>query len=485
MTNPEIRKVDVAVIGAGTAGLSAFREARKYSENVVLIEGGSGGTTCAQEGCMPSKLLIAAAEAARQVKRAPAFGIEVEGGSVSGAAVLSRVRRERDRFVSHVKKGTENIASSRRIQGWAHFVDANTLQVGQQRIEARATVLATGSSPAIPKPFQHLQERLLTSADVFEWPDLPRSLAVFGAGIIGLELGLALHHLGVRVSIFGKDHDLAGLTDPVVKQCAAECFARELPMDLDADVRSLVEHADGVEIQWQDGAETRLETFEYVLVCTGRRANLSRLNLENLGVAIGEQGLPDWNKDTLQIEGLPIFLAGDSNNHKPLLHEAGDEGRLAGHNAVHYPELKTLKRRSGLSIVFSHPQIAHIGSLYKDLEPDCIAIGEVDFSDQGRSRVMLENQGMLRVYAAHEDQRFLGAEMVGPAAEHLGHLLAWAHQSGLTIPEMLRMPFYHPTIEEGLKTALTQVQRKLKDGPPADSPCAGGYVIREPGDFTA
>lgn len=479
------QNVDVAIVGAGTAGLSAYREARKYTDRIVLIEGGNGGTTCAQEGCMPSKLLIAAAEAARQIKRAPAFGLKIAGAEVSGAAVLSRVRRERDRFVRLVKEGTANISNDRQIKGYATFVSPQCLQVGDLQIEARSIVLATGSATFIPDMFKPLSKRLVTSADVFEWQDLPQSVAVFGAGIVGLELGVALHHLGVRVAIFGKNNNLAGISDPEVHKVAEDILSQELPIDLDANVQSLTETDRGVDIQWQRAGQKYSETFEYVLVSAGRTPNLAGLKLERLGVQQNPQGLPHWDPDTLQIKGHPIFLAGDNNNEKPLLHEAGDEGRLAGYNAAHYPEVKNLKRRSSLAVVFSHPQIMQVGTAYQDLALDCTAIGAADFSDQGRSRVILENQGLLRVYAAHENQRFLGAEMVGPAAEHLAHLLAWAHQQKMRIPDMLKMPFYHPTIEEGLKTALKATRRALKEGPAPGSPCGGEYVIAEPGDFTA
>ncbi|MCZ6895216.1 MAG: dihydrolipoyl dehydrogenase, partial [Gammaproteobacteria bacterium] len=101
-----------------------------------------------------------------------------------------------------------------------------------------------------------------------------------------------------------------------------------------------------------------------------------------------------------------------------------------------------------------------VGSRYSELSPRNIVVGEVSFESQGRSRVMLKNQGLLRLYADPDDGRFLGAEMFGPRAEHLGHLLAWAHQSNMT--QMLEMPFYHPVIEEGLRTALRDARKQLR-----------------------
>src|SRR5437762_5319105 len=122
-------KVDVAVIGAGTAGLAAYRAARAAGKHVVLVEGGAYGTTCARVGCMPSKLLIAAAEAAHAIERAPGFGVHAGPKRVDGREVMARVRRERDRFVGFVLRGVDEIPESDRIRGHARFVDPNTLDM--------------------------------------------------------------------------------------------------------------------------------------------------------------------------------------------------------------------------------------------------------------------------------------------------------------------------------------------------------------------
>jgi dihydrolipoamide dehydrogenase len=169
-----------------------------------------------------------------------------------------------------------------------------------------------------------------------------------------------------------------------------------------------------------------------------------------------------FDRQTLQCGDSPIFIAGDANIDVPLLHEAADEGRIAGQNAARFPDVRPGLRRAGLAVVFSDPQLAVIGTRYADLAPGSAVIGEVSFEDQGRSRVMLRNRGLLHVYAEVRSGRFLGAEMIAPDAEHLGHLLAWALQSGHTIARMLEMPFYHPVVEEGLRTALRDAQAKLE-----------------------
>jgi dihydrolipoamide dehydrogenase len=176
--------------------------------------------------------------------------------------------------------------------------------------------------------------------------------------------------------------------------------------------------------------------------------------------------VPLFDLRTLQCGDSHIFIAGDVNNVLPLLHEAADEGRIAGENAARYPDVRPAPRRTPLAVVFSDPQLAVVGSRFADLAPDSFVVGKVSFEDQGRSRVMLRNRGLLHVYADVATGAFLGAEMIGPDAEHIAHLLAWSLQSQLTVERMLEMPFYHPVVEEGLRTALRDAKARLDAAQP-------------------
>ncbi len=204
------------------------------------------------------------------------------------------------------------------------------------------------------------------------------------------------------------------------------------------------------------------ERFDYALAATGRVPNVRGLGLENAGLALDARGVPLFDARTLQCGNAPVFIAGDANNILPLLHEAADEGKAAGENAASYPQVKPLARRAPIAVVFTDPQIAMVGQRYADLAEGTFVTGEVSFEDQGRSRVMLKNRGLMHVYADKATGRFLGAEWTGPRAENIAHLLAWSYQQGLTIAQMLTMPFYHPVVEEGLRTALRDAAAKLE-----------------------
>ena len=470
----ETIQCDVAVIGAGTAGLSAYRAARNAGKHAVLIEDGPHGTTCARVGCMPSKLLIAAAEAAHAVREAPGFGVLPGPLKIDGQAVMARVRSERDRFVGFVLANVAAMPAEDKLHGRARFTAPNRLQIGANlEVAARAVVIATGSSPDLPSAWAAAGPRVITSDAVFEWTDLPRSVAVIGAGVIGLELGQALHRLGVRVAIIARGSSVAQLKDPHVLAAASQALGEELDIRVRTEVAGIERHGEGLELRTRhaDGEE-QVEQYDYVLVTTGRTPNVSGLGLDHAGLALDMKGVPRFDRHTMRCGDSSIFIAGDASAELPLLPEAADQGKIAGANAASYPDVKPGLRRTPLAITFSEPQIATVGPGYKELSNgrEHFAIGAVSFDDQGRSRVMRQNKGMLRVYGEYGSGRFLGAEMVGPRAEHIGHLLAWAHQAGLTVDQMLDMPFYHPVVEEGLRTALRDLAKELQKPPPPPKP---------------
>lgn len=465
-------QTDVVVIGAGTAGLSAYRNAKQFTQNVLMIESGPYGTTCARVGCMPSKLLIAAAEAAHSIEMAPAFGVHSSKLVIDGKAVMARVKSERDRFAGFVVEAVDEIPSEDKIRGYAQFLDANRVQIDDHTIiTAKRFVIATGSRPSYPGVFNNFGDRLIINDDVFDWDDLPESVAVFGPGVIGLEIGQALHRLGVKVKLFGVGGAIGPLTDPVVKDYANTVFAEEFYVDTDSNVSDMKKVGNKAQLTYTDKQGVKhTEQFDYVLAATGRVPNTDKLGLENTGIELDERGVPTADAHTMQCGDSHIFIAGDASNMIPLLHEASDQGTIAGQNAGRYPQVRAGLRRAKIAAVFSDPQIAMVGESFKEISQrlgscDCFEIGEVSFENQGRSRVMLKNKGHMRVYAEHGTGLFLGAEFIGPQAEHIAHLLAWAVQNKMTVSQMLDMPFYHPVIEEGLRTALRDLNAKLKFGP--------------------
>lgn len=464
----QTRNVDVAIIGGGSAGLNARRAALEHTSSVVLIEGGAWGTTCARVGCMPSKLLIAAAESAHQLEKAPGFGIHPGERRIDGKAVMGRVLSERDRFVGFVCESVDNIPSEQKITGHARFIDNTTLQVDDTlKIYAKRIVIASGSRPFIPSFLKKFGDRVIVNDDLFYMENLPRRVAVFGSGVIGLELAQALHRLGVAVRLFGNSGRIRPITDPALRDYAETAFNEEFFIAPKNPILSMEESAEGVALHYTGkGGKEEIFVAEHLLAATGRQPNLDGLGLENTTLELNDKGVPRVaNRYTMQTSVPTLFIAGDASDESALLHEAADQGRIAGSNAGGYPEIIEGLRRSHLAVVFCDPQIATVGETFEALSARYgeggFAIGEVDFRGQGRARCMLKNKGLLRLYGERQTGRFLGAEMLAPDAEHLAHLLAWAHQQQLTVDKILEFPFYHPVVEEGVRTALQDLARNI------------------------
>ncbi len=451
-------RIDVAIIGAGSAGLSALREVRKATGSFIVAEGGPLGTTCARVGCMPSKAFIQAANDFHGRLRLDGRG--VRGGKkvrLDVPAALAAVRALRDRFAAGAAEPAARLGA-RLVRGRARFLGPGVLRVGDREFRVKRVILATGSRPVVPKEFLALGDRVVTTDSLFELEDLPQRIGVVGLGPVGLEIGQALSRLGRDVVAFDRTRGLGKLTDPAVNARADRLLSEEFPLRLGRDVSVRLR---GGKVAVRSGG--RDISRDLILASLGRRPNLEALGLETLGVELDEDGLPEFDAGTMRLRGFPIYLAGDASVQRPVLHEAADDGRIAGYNSVHR-RTRCFARRAPLSITFTDPNIAQIGAAWSDLKRGAFVTGEADFEAQGRALIMGENRGLLRVYARESDGRFLGAEMIGPAGEHLGHLMAWALQMRLTVFEMLRMPFYHPVLEEGLRDALRDAGRKARSG---------------------
>ncbi|MDZ7853213.1 MAG: FAD-dependent oxidoreductase [Halomonas sp.] len=230
-TTMKTLNVEYAIVGAGTAGLGAYSKISRRTDSLVMIQDGPYGTTCARVGCMPSKLLITA-DHAHHLATSEFFGVSASG-SVDGRKVLERLRRERDhRFVANNLRYVDKIPAHHKLEGRARFIAPGRLRVGESvEVRAQRIILACGSRPAISTVFEPVMARVLTSDTVFELEDLPRSIAVIGMGVIALELGQALHRLGVETAIYGRSGTINALTHPAMQQEALDILANELDRD--------------------------------------------------------------------------------------------------------------------------------------------------------------------------------------------------------------------------------------------------------------
>lgn len=448
--------VDTVIVGAGTAGLSALHEVRRYTDDFLLVNDGHWGTTCAAVGCMPSKALIEVANAFHHRKLFPEFGLRgADALHADIPAVLAHVRKLRDGFV----KGPQSVPKElgkRAIKGFARLQGPGCIEINGKKVHARAIILAPGSRPVLPEAWRDYGDRVLTTDSLFEQNDLPPRMAVIGMGAIGVEIAQALSRLGITVAAFDNSDRLAGIDDDEVLASFRPLLEREMTLHLGAPAE-LQDAGSSIRVSSTAG----VFEADAVLAAIGRRPNIDGLGLETLGVQLNDKGMPQMDPTTLRIGDLPVFLVGDANSQRTLLHEAADEGYIASQFAAPGADPHGFCRRTPLSIVFCSPQVAHVGQSFSDIPAERRVTGSADFSRQGRVRIKGVSAGVLRVHADAQTGKLLAADMCIPDAEHLAHLLALAIEQGLTVQQMLAMPFYHPVVEEGLRSALRALAKNL------------------------
>ncbi len=440
------RQCDVAIIGAGTAGLKAYKAAVARGADVLLIERGRGGSTCTRFGCMPSKLLLAAANAATAVRAAPLFGVDPGTVSIDGDAVLRRVRAERDRFVASVLDEYNAIPAERRLHGEARFDGPRSLVVGDTRIEAGAIVIATGARPVVPDSLAQIGDRVRTHETIFEIEALPVRLAVLGAGPVGIELAQAFARLGSAVTVIDEGDLVGGLGDPEALAVAIASLGTELDLRLGVTATARAEGA-GVRLDWS-GASTGSVVVDLILVATGRPPALGSLDLAEAGLELDDHGVPDFDPLSRRCGTSSVFIAGDAGSWRPVLHEAARGGRIAGDVAAGGTPPRALPR---LAVTFTEPNLVEIGCAFKDL-PDGHRIGSATMADNGRATAEGHGTGLVRLYGDAGGQ-LIGGAIVAVGGEHLGHLVALGIDRGITVADFADQAWYHPTIEETLQSA--------------------------------
>lgn len=454
---------DIIILGAGTAGISAYKEAVKYTQSILVINEGPWDTTCTRVGCMPSKVLISSANRLHDAQQLKQVGIQVEL-TADTSHVMQHVRLLRDRFSTATLKDVEKWPDAHKISGRAHFINANTVEVNGQHYQAKSFILAVGSKPNINTEWQvQIGDKQLTSDQIFELEQLPKSLAVIGSGVISIELAQAFHRLGVKTTVFARSKKVGSLSSPYLQELAQKQLKKELNILFETLPDQVALQGEQVKIDYTLEGQSESILVDYILNATGRTSLLSTLALENIQPTFKQTKSLPINAETKQLADYPIFVAGDAFSATPIQHEAAHEGRMAVHNCLNYPQLTSVKNRPTLGIMFASPEMATAGSSYQLLTEQKIdfVTGQNSFERQGRAIVLGKNIGAVEVYIAKDSRQLLGAEFFVESAEHMAHLLNWMISQQCTLDDILAKPFYHPTLEEGLRSAFKNAKVKL------------------------
>ncbi len=451
-----MNEYDVVIIGAGTGGLSAAKEVERRSSNFLLVDQGPLGTTCTRVGCMPSKIFLQYAQDYSRTQTLVQDKVLTKTEEVQSTELLKRLREKREHFLSYALKEIEAFQEVFH-QGRARLMPGELIEIeGLGAVKTRSLILATGSRPHIPKVWEGYPGLVLTTDQFFEQTQIPKRWAVIGLGPLALELGQGLSMLGCEVHFFTQDEQVAGIKDEEIKE--------ELLSHLKA---SMVFHRSVDPKPWRSEKSIEIQfgkeilEFDRVLLATGRQTNLDQIGLSNWGLNVEEESLRKPDPETMRVD-VPlrtrIYLAGDAERERSVLHEASDEGRIAGINAM-AKEDHSFERRVEMVLSFTHPAIARVGNYP---ERGSCNWGKATFSNQGRSVILGENAGILKLAADRVSKTLVYAEIVAPRGEHLAELLALAISQRISWQDMLRMPFYHPTVEEGLRSALRDLKRNAE-----------------------
>ncbi len=454
-------RYNLVVVGAGTAGLVAAAGAAGLGAKVALIERELMGGDCLNVGCVPSKGLISAARVARTARQAKDFGIQVpDGMQADFGLVMERMRRLRAEISPNDSAARFRELGVDVYLGGGRFTGSHTVQVGEQTLQFRKAVIATGARAAAP-PIPGLDQiPYLTNESIFSLTERPRRLGIIGAGPIGCELAQAFANLGTQVTLVEATHGVLPLED----QEASEIVRSSLQSD---GVRLLCCGKD-LKLRQENG-EIRLsvdshgqhydEGVDQLLVSVGRAPNVENLGLEAAGVTFDPRTGVQVN-DRLQTTNPDIFAAGDVCSKYKFTHAADFMARIVIQNALFMGRAKA----SALLIpwcTYTSPEIAHVGRYEKDAHQDGIAFDTYiqHFSEVDRAILAGETEGFVKVLTRRGTDQILGATIVAPHAGDLISEITVAMKNGLGLKQLGSTIHPYPTQAEAIRKLGDQFNR--------------------------
>lgn len=460
---------DTVIIGAGTAGLEAYKEATSSGAHCILVESGPLGTSAKRTGDTPLSYLAAAGRHCHSLMELEKYGVGLSYDfAFDTDHVLNNLRAVRAKDTSEILSFIYRIPESNRVIGRARFLDEHTLMVNEShKIMFKTAVIATGSVPVVPYELSQHQSSggIYTTNDFFDLDHLPNSMAIFGSNREGLQLGQALSYLGVKVIVFG-NQTLWELTDEAVVSAAVDVFNDRFDLVLDSYTTAIERYDRSYGIYYlESNYENHLEV-ETILACSIRYPKLDGLNLRELGMSLGRTGCINVNELTMQTSIPHIFAAGDVTSLNMTTACARDQGKAAGYNAVNYPNLKNFAKSFKLNILATDPEIAMVGMTYDEVKQRAKAgqsfvSAEIRLND-GFFRITHNEGGLLRLYVDEVSHKILGSEICMHDASHIAHLIAMAMSQDLTVEKVAAMPYFNPSYESVIKTACEQATKTIE-----------------------
>jgi pyruvate/2-oxoglutarate dehydrogenase complex dihydrolipoamide dehydrogenase (E3) component len=455
---------EVIVIGGGPAGVTAALRASELGAGVALVERGSLGGTCTNDGCVPTRVLAKAARLMRDTEQFAEYGLLGERPALDFARLMARTQQvvyqihEKKQLLAHLEQAGVAVYSD---VGPAHFLDPHTLALPDgSRLEADKFILcAGGHARRLTFPGSELA---LTHHDVWSLRRLPASLAIVGAAATGCQLASIFAAFGTKVWLLEVAPRLVGGEDELVSQALSQAF-RERGIELVTGIGGLdriEQRADNIQLFYRYGEQIQALAVERVVLAVGWPGNVEGLNLEAAGVQ-GQRGYIPVD-DTLQTSAPHIFAAGDITGRMMLVQSAGSEARIATENAV-----TGAGRACHHQIVphgsFTDPEYGSVGLTElqaRVVEPDCVA-AVVPYADLDRAVIDHHREGFCKLIVSRASRQILGAHVVGEQAVEIVQIAAAGMAAGMHIEQLAGLELAYPTFTTIMGLAARQVVREL------------------------
>ncbi len=461
--NPKpAKRYNLVVIGAGTAGLVSAAGAAGLGARVALVERHLMGGDCLNVGCVPSKALIGAARAAAAVRDAAGFGVQVpDGARVDFAQAMARMRRLRASIAANDSAGRFSDLGVDVFLGDARFIDGHTVEAGGEQLHFKKAVIATGARAAAP-PIEGLSEvAYLTNETVFSLTELPRRLAIIGAGPIGCEMAQAFARFGSEVFVIESMHGILPREDRDASEMVLASLQKDgVKLLCCGKGLKLSKAADGDKIRFSvDAHDTHYEeVVDRLLLAVGRAPNVEGLGLDEAGVAFTPKGVQV--NDRLQTTNRDIYAAGDICSPYQFTHAADFMARLVIRNALFMGRGKA----SALTIpwcTYTAPEIAHVGLYEKQAQDQGIPVETFTRPFNAVDRAILEGQtrGLVRVHVRKGSDKIIGATVV---ASHAGDMISevtLAMSHGLGLKQIANTIHPYPTQAEAIRQVADSYNR--------------------------
>lgn len=449
---------DIGILGGGPGGYVAAIRAAQLGGKVVLIEKDNIGGTCLNRGCIPTKAMLASAKVLKHIKEAESFGLEVDGFKV----YLDKIIERKDGIVKQLTGGIDTILNHygvKTIKGTGKLISNIKIEValnagGEEIVEAANIIIATGSEAATIKALGYDGIDVMTSTEILDLKELPESLVIIGAGVIGCEFASIFSELGTQVTfVEALDRVLPMVDEEISKRFSLMLKKKKIGVQTGVMVEKVEKGNTGVVVSLNNGKEL---VADKVLIGIGRTLNSKGLGLEDIGVEIGSRGEVVTDK-LMKTTVDNIYAIGDVNNKVLLAHAASAQGLQVVENI-----LKNKAIEPDVSVVpnciYTFPEISSIGlSEAEALARGEIKVGKFPFSACGKAACIGEKDGFIKIIADAKSDKVLGVHIIGPAATDLIAEAVLALRKGLSVEDIAKTIHAHPTISESMMEAAEAV----------------------------